>query len=42
MWKASEVTTVVNSHIGWTAFTPECVVLLEEVITILIIMSIDQ
>ena len=43
MWKASEVTAVVNSYIGWTAFTPESLVLLEEVIAIvIIIMSIDQ
>ena len=44
MGKASEVTTIV----GWTAFIPEHVtvvaiaILLEEVITILIIMSINQ
>ena len=39
---ASDVTAVVNSDIGWTAFTPECFVLLEDVFTVLIIISIDQ
>ena len=35
-----EITAIVNSYIALTKFTPECVVLLEEVITILI--CIDQ
>ena len=43
MWKASEVIAVVNSYIGWIAFTPKNLVLLVEVNTIrIIIMSIDQ
>ena len=38
--KASEVTATVDSYQVWTAFGLECVVLFEEVITVLI--SIDQ
>ena len=38
-----EVTAVVSSYVGWTAFTLESLILLEEVSAIFIlIMSIDQ
>ena len=43
MWKIIVVTAVVDSYVGWTAFTLESLILLEEVSTIFIlIMSIDQ